>query len=267
MTPKAKSLFIHLGLLVSALILTISVAQAQRGGTQNEYQRHNGTRHISVRVERYISHYDAVQVKRVLNANQRDRIVTLYIQAQGNSYRSSINIYDGRRLIRTISLTRFSQNYPVYLPYHVQQLTLSANGAGAYIQSLSADIEVQHHRAPHNPHVIGARVDIRTTGIEEVGVIRAIKRENPQARLHGKKVAAVVLNASSARGRARAQLMINNRAVGVIQMIPMSAQRLVFRLSPRQRNTIGEDIRSIRLEIKGNVKIDRLALRLQPNRF
>jgi len=79
----------------------------------------------------------------------------------------------------------------------------------------------------------------------------------------GRRVVAVIMNASTRMGFGRAQLLVNGGGVGYPERVPEYNTRVRF--EPRYgENIIGRDIRSLQIRLQGNFWVDSLAVRFAP---
>lgn len=85
----------------------------------------------------------------------------------------------------------------------------------------------------------------------------------------GKKLKKIVIKASSMRGFAQAQLLINGQAVGYPQTIPMYTEKLVFQVANQMYgpSILGQDIGKVQIELKGNVTVKMVAMKVKQNQF
>ena len=84
--------------------------------------------------------------------------------------------------------------------------------------------------------------------------------------LQGLEVEKVILKASSASrygSPAQAQLLVNGQPVGRAEYIDERNERMVFELPRYSRNVIGQDIRTLQLEIRGDAHLKMVALKVK----
>lgn len=79
----------------------------------------------------------------------------------------------------------------------------------------------------------------------------------------GRRVEYVVLNASTDFGRGQAQLLINNGSVGIPQLVSTWTQDHFF-YPERFRDTLGQDIQTLQLQLNGNFFVNSLSVKLAP---
>jgi len=114
------------------------------------------------------------------------------------------------------------------------------------------------------PQVLKAQIFKQLQGYSKLAV-KSLVNDATGVRLQGLEVKKVILKASSRMGRAQAVLLINGMRVGYSQTIPTYETRLVFDLNSWSQNVIGQDVRTIQIEINGNVLAKMVALRVEPS--
>ena len=249
---------------VMTLILTLTMqdAYAQRGGGRGGGRGGNGPGNGGPRgpvvtqpsgqsfisLNQYMYDGDRVRLHQQLDLSMAD---SLAITAQSSSWNAALEVKLNRQTIQTISLSSYMQTQQVFLPQLQMgdQLVLKVIGQ-VYIQSVEAKKQYGHGPGSGNGDRFVARLHGQFTASTTLQVRKLIAEQNGRGVLMGKNVDKVVLAASSARGRAQATLLINGQAVGWSQTIPTQRTRLVFELNGR-RNIIGEQVRSIELQING----------------
>jgi len=113
------------------------------------------------------------------------------------------------------------------------------------------------------PQVLKAQIFKQLQGYSKLAV-KSLVSDATGARLQSLEVKKVILKASSRRGNAQATLLINGMRVGYSQTIPTYETRLVFDLNSWSQNVIGQDVRTIQIEINGNVLAKMVGLRVKP---
>jgi hypothetical protein len=116
----------------------------------------------------------------------------------------------------------------------------------------------------NQPQVLKAQIFKQLQGYSKLAVKSLVKNATG-ARLQGLKVKKVILKASSRRGHAQATLLVNGMRVGYSQTIPTYETRLVFDLNSWSQNVIGQDVRTIQIEINGNVLAKMVGLKVKQN--
>jgi hypothetical protein len=216
---------------------------------------------IETQVNKYIYERDQINVSQELRLAQGQKILGLIITAQGTSHRSMLGLFAGARLIEEKLLSAHSSQLVYHLPMqtNLNSLVLKVKG-GAFISKIGAELDLPVGPMPGQEQIVRAQVNQQYHGQSILPVRQLIAQTGVQ--LMGQKVESVILRASSARGQARAQLLINGQAVGVAQIIPMQETRLVFNLPRFAQNIIGQDLRTIQIEVNGNVFVNLVGLRL-----
>lgn len=269
-----------LALLVAAPLISDANADGGRrgrGGRGDTVERRTpppahhtnrpGTQMLSQQVNQYLYQGQRLDLIRQLRLRAEldsgKQVLNLQVSAQSTQHRSSLKLIMNGQTVGSLPLGPSMQQGAFTLPPHtyLNDLQLAVVG-GAYLGSVNATLGYNTPMPPTGPIDEGRnrlRVDHfqNYQGQSIIPVRRVISDQYPGA-LMGKKLEKVVLLASSRGGRARAQLLINGMPVGVEQIIPMQETRLRFHLDSYQRNVVGQDIRSIQIELRGNVQTSRL---------
>lgn len=88
---------------------------------------------------------------------------------------------------------------------------------------------------------------------------------DPNIQFKGMSVESITMVASSARGRAKAQLEINGLSQPADrQTVPTYSREMDFRLDP-VRNVIGQHIKSLKIQMRGNVYVESVEIVLSKN--
>ncbi len=104
----------------------------------------------------------------------------------------------------------------------------------------------------HQQDILKANIHKVLQGYSTLSV-KALVNQATTVPLQGLEVKKVILKASSRGGNAQATLLINGMRVGYSQTIPRQDSRLVFDLNSWSQNIIGYDLRTIQIEVHGNV--------------
>lgn len=252
-------IFLTQVVLTLILSLTISDAYAQRRGGGNGGGRGGNGPHVSnipgnigssfLSINKYM--YDK---EKIILSNQLDlqNVSELLISAQSNSHNSKVVLRLNGQKLQEIQLSQYSNQQSIMLPMlqFRDKLVMVVRGS-AFVDSVQAI--KQYGPGPghggQNERLV-ARLHSQFTQSTVLPVRKLIAEQNGRGVLIGKNLKKVVLVASSARGRAQATLLINGMPVGYSQTIPTMKTRLVFDLNGRI-NVIGQDIKSIQIDIRG----------------
>ena len=227
-----------------------------------------GAQVLSQQINQYLYQGQRLNLVRELRMRRElqsgKQVLTLQVSAQGTQHRSSLKLIMNGQTVGSVPLRPRLQNRSFSLPphAHLNDLQLAVVG-GAYVQSASAHLGYTAPTPIPTPAPGNNRQRLKVdhfqnyTGQSIIPVRRVISDQYPGA-LMGKELKKVVLKASSRRGRARAQLLINGMPVGPEQVIPQVETRLQFRLDRFQRNVVGQDIRRIQIQLRGNVQTSKL---------
>tara|TARA_B100001971_G_C18268046_1_gene596799 strand:+ start:249347 stop:250543 length:1197 start_codon:yes stop_codon:yes gene_type:complete len=253
---------------VMTLILTLTMqdAYAQRGGRgggRGGNGGSNGPVHTNpsssfLSVNQYMYDGDRLPLHNKMDLSMAD---ALEISAQSSSWNAALEIKLNRQTIQTVQLSSYMQAKKVLIPQlHMgDKLVLKVIGQ-VYIQSIEATKAYSPGPGNGQNDRLVALLHGQFTASTTLKVRKLIAEQNGRGVLQGKNVKKVVLVASSARGRAQAQLLINGQPVGWSQTIPTYKTRLVFELNGR-RNVVGNQIQSIELKINGRaVTLNRIAV-------
>ena len=234
-------------------------------------QYHGGGHHggfglnqpLTSQVNSYLQQGDQINVNRSLGLNQvlqqGQDIVSLRVKAQSTQYNSKlVLLLNGQRLqAQPVSSYLSDSVFQVPKLRMGDRLILKVRGA-AYIQSLSAQVSMGPiGPGPGQVQPIKARINQQFYGPTTLKVRRLLK-DFTGVQLQGMKIKKVIMKASSLRGRAQATLLINGQPVGYSQILPTQPTRLVFNLPAYGANVVGQDIRSIQIQLQGrnmNVKM------------
>lgn len=256
--PQVR-LFLIQCLMTMLVALPMANANAQHNGSFGISGL--GQQPVTSQVNSYLQHGDQINLNRSLGLQQILRqgqdVLSISVQAQSTSYDSKLVLkLNGQRLqAQTISSYQGSTQFQVPKLQVGDQLVLKVRG-GAYIQSVSAQVTSPwgHGPGPGPGHgqvqPIKARIHQQFYGPETLQV-RKILKQHTGAQLKGMKIKKVIMKASSLRGRAQATLLINGQPVGYSQTLPTQSTRLVFSLPQYGTNVVGQDIRSIQIQLRG----------------
>jgi len=195
---------------------------------------------------------------------QGKKILSVSVKAQATQFDSKIVLkVNGQRiqaqmLSQSLSLKTFA------VPYLSQgdQITFKVKG-GAFVKVVKAEYKSRFPGGGQGQaQVLKAVINKQFRGNQTLPIKRLVQ-DYSGARLQGKKVLKVIVKASSRNGHAKAQLLINGSPVGYEQTIPMNEQRLVFSLPAYGRNVIGQDIRSIQVQVIGNVHVTMVGIKVK----
>lgn len=130
-------------------------------------------------------------------------------------------------------------------------------------------LETSHSRGPERRHPSDRRQDeprveilrqIVNQRIASEGGLEISRLFNLGLERRGQVVKRVIVLARSDRGFGLATLMVNGRQLNSSQNIGMGMSRLIFDLG--QGSVIGQDMRALRLLLKGNIVIDEVLLEI-----
>jgi len=222
---------------------------------------------VKAQVNSYLSQGQEIGVTRLLGLKQKIRqgkkIVSITVKAQSTQYNSKLVLkINGQRVEVKIVGTYLSQTtfqLPKLFPQDVVSIKVKGS---AFIKIVSAKVKQNHGGGQSQSQVIKARINHYSMGYATIKVKQAIKQQTG-TRLQGLKVDKVILKASSQRGRALAQLVINGQKVGYPQQIPMGQTRMVFKLPSYNRNVIGQDIKTIQIDVKGRVEATMVGIKVK----
>lgn len=255
-------IFLTQVVLTLVLSLTMNDANAQRrgGGNRGGNGQSNHQQGGSfLNVNQYMQDREKINLSRQMNLDFADKLI---INAQSQSWDAKLVLVLNQQKIETIQLSQYSNSMTVMLPqmHPSDKLVLKIKGS-VFLQSVEA-IET-YYQAPGNADRLVAKLYGQLTASTTLPVKKLINEQNGQGVMRGQNVEKVILVASSRRGRAQATLLIDGRAVGYSQTIPMQKQRLVFNL-PGRRNVVGQNIRTIQIQIDGRaVTLNRVAVKLK----
>lgn len=263
-------LFMIQCLLTMILAISFNSAHAQRrGGGHNQGGQHPANQSQNIQVNQYLYESQKLDLDQLLRVHQHQRqgkeVVGITIKAQSTQYNSKlIVVLNGQRLIASNLNSQMSQT-DLMLPSlrGSDKLILKVKG-GAFIKAIRVDLQDIYSPGPipGQDEVLRAQVNRSYRGISTLPIKALINQSNP-GNLQGAKVDKVILKASSLRGRATATLLINGRPVGMPQNISYTQDRLVFDLPNYSANTIGHDINTIQIELRGNVDVKMVGLKVQ----
>jgi hypothetical protein len=192
-------------------------------------------------------------------------LVAISVKAQATQYGSRLILLLNGRQIDTKPIGDYAQDTDFRVPnlQRQDQLAIQVQG-GAFIASVSGQLS----RGPIGPGPGGDPDRIRAVINQHISApttlpVRQIIHQATGINLVGLKVDKVIMKASSARGFAQAQLLINGQPVGMSQTIPVMESRLVFDLPNYNRNIIGQDLNTIQIQVNGrSVDVKMIALKL-----
>jgi hypothetical protein len=242
------------------MAVSFTSAHAQRHGGQQGQQ----VKTVKAQVNTYLSQGQEIGVTRLLALKQKikqgKKIVSISVKAQSTQYNSKLVLkVNGKKVQAKMIGTYLNQTtfmLPKLSPRDVVSLKVKG---GAFVKSVSA--KVKKKQAQAQTQEIKAQINHFSTGPATIKVKQAISQQSG-VKLKGLKVKKVILKASSARGRALAQLVINGQKVGYPQKIPMGQTRIVFNLPASAANVIGQDIKSIQIQVKGKVQAKMVAIKV-----
>lgn len=244
-------------------------AKADRGERGRDRTRHTtpaparGMGEAQYHLNQYLYQGQRLDLVRTLGLRNRthdgQQLLSIQVIAQSTQHRSSLKlIMNGQTVASSVLSPGMSLHVLTLPPYvHLQDLQLAVVG-GAYLQT--ATTQTGYTAPPVPPRGLErlrVQVNQNYRGENLLPVRRLIANQYPGA-LQGKQLEKVVLMASSARGRARAQLVINGIETGMTQIVPMSVTRLEFDLPRNLRNVIGQDINTVQIKLVGNVFVEDL---------
>lgn len=242
----------------------------------NDYQIVNGIgiEETQSYVGQYLSQGDHIQLMQKLKLKQAIRqgkkVLSITVNAQASSYNSKLILkVNGQKIdAQPVSASSYGTVFQVPALLQHDSLAIKVKGS-AYVESVSATIKSMHSGGHgqggiNQNGVVKAIVHKVTQGTKVLKVKQLIKSQN-RIKLQGLKVKKVIMKASSRRGRGQATLLINGSPVGYSQTVPMGQTRLVFNLGSWSQNIIGQDIRSIQIQVKGNITTKMVGLKLAQN--
>jgi hypothetical protein len=194
------------------------------------------------------------------------------VAAQANQYNTKLVLkLNGQKIeAKLIGTNSYETVFAVPSLQEFDSLSLKIRGS-AYIEKVSASLKSQYGGDGNDGQgginqngVVKAHINQTTQGVHVYKVKQLIKSQN-QVRLQGMKVKKVIMKASSLRGNAKATLLINGSPAGYSQIIPMYPTRMVFELSSYSQNIIGQDVRSIQIEVRGKVTTKMVAIKVATN--
>ena len=249
--PQVR-LFLFQCLLTAIVALPMTSANAQYHGGYGGY---GSQQPITSQVNSYLQQGDKINVNRSLRLQQvlqqgKD-IVSLDVKAQSTQNNSKlVLVLNGQKLEAKVIGTYLNVT-SFQLPKLMMgdKLVLKVRG-GAFIKSLSAQIQSQGPGPGQGAQAIKARLNQQFFGHTTLKVRKLIK-DYTDAQLQGKKIKKVIMKASSLRGRAQATLLINGQPVGYSQTLPQQPTKIVFQLNQWSQNIVGQDIRSIQIQLQG----------------
>lgn len=195
--------------------------------------------------------------------------------------------YRGRRVefVALVARTDFGRGNaelvvngrPVGIPQQVGQYTQTLIFyPDAYESELGHEIRTLQLELEGRLHVESVAVQLATDyGYDDQDEIRVplYQRKTGYSTLHvrqilglderyrGRRVEEILLTAASDHGRAQAQLVINGRRVGMPEVIDRYSREISLR-PEYGMDVIGQDVRTIEIELRGNVDISGLGVRL-----
>jgi hypothetical protein len=125
-----------------------------------------------------------------------------------------------------------------------------------YVQSVKAVLKKKRFRAP-KVKIISAQVDQRVRN-NEIGIARLLKLR----KYSGKKLKFIEIMARGGRRGASAQLLVNGQEHGQSEYLD-SHETQTLRFSFYGNNTIGEDLRKVRLAVDGGMFIESVSAGIQ----
>lgn len=264
---------------------------------------HRDSQRISERVNRYLNEGEKINIIRELRLRREleygKKIVSISVDAQSTERRSKlILIMDGQTIGQAnLSSTLAPAVFTIPSFTVPTKLKLKVIG-GAFISTVSADLRDSSSgdwSYPSQNLNLQANLNQWLEGRQIVPVGDLIQRSNPGAQVRGMSLTKIVLIAESSsdrghhrrrgrrghhgrRGRhgghhgnhghggyglAEAQLLINGMPVGYPQTITERETSLHFLLPENRRNVIGEEIRSVDLQITGDIYARTVVAELQ----
>ena len=256
--------------LITAVVLvsfTDANAQRHRGN-----QPSLGFETTQSYVGRYLYQGQHIDLTSQLSLNQSLRqgkqVMSIKVIAQKSSYNSKLILKLNGQRLEAQTVSQYSGPIVFYVPRLQAYDSLSIKVKGeVYVERVLAELK-SPHRSPqrnrggiNNRGVLRARVNQYTQGFQTLKVRQLIKQQTGMA-TKGLKVQSVIIKASSNRGRAKATLLINGQQVGYAQTIPVHQTRLVFNLDRWSQNIIGQDIKSIQVQLQGKVTTQMVAIKV-----
>ena len=272
-------LFMFQCLLTMIIAMPFSDANAQRRGGSHQGGGHHGggvyypnnnqfQNTIDSTINRYLQHGNRVNLNRSLNLQQviaqGKQIVSLSVKAQSTQYNSRLILLLNGQRIQAQGINSYMSDSFFSIPILKMrdQLVLVVNG-GAFVQGIKAQLSY----GPMGPgqgeaRPIKANINQQFYGPTTLPV-RKILKDYTGEQLRGLKIKKVIMKASSLRGRAQATLLINGQPVGFSQTLPTTPTRLVFDLRSYSTNIVGQDIRSIKIQLQGrNMDVKMVGVRV-----
>jgi hypothetical protein len=214
-----------------------------------------GTQEVKKQLNQYLYQGERINLIQSLGLhhelNSGKKLISVSVKAQSTQYNSSLKLIMDGQTIGHAQLTQQMGLKVFNIPAHTapQKLKLAVVG-GAYVKMAKASLSSYGPGPGPGPQpgngrlraVLNQHISAQTI----LPVRRLIKEQNPGVQLRGKKLQKVILKASSRRGRAQAQLLINGMPVGYSQTIPVQESRLVFQLDNYGPNIMGQDVKKSR---------------------
>lgn len=261
--PQVR-LFLFQCLMTMVVALPMTSANAQYHGGYGGYGQ---GQLVTSHVNSYLQEDDRINITHKLQLaqlmQQGKDLVSLSVKAQSTSYGAKLVLKLNGQRLQAKQIGSYLSDTQFQIPKLMMQdkLVVVVKG-GAFIQSISGQVQSPMGPGPGQVTPIRAQLNQQFFGPTTLQVRQILKQHNgPQ--LMGKKVKKIVLKASSLRGRAQATLLINGQPVGYSQTLPTVPTRLVFDLPAYSANVVGQDIRSIQIQLQGrNMTVKMIAARV-----
>ncbi len=241
-------------------------AQSPRPGQQIQ--------EVSQVISQYLNRGDEVRVMqelRLAQHQQQDKqILSISALVQKSSASAALQLQLNGRLVGQMQTIR--QNGMVHLEFllpqneRVNSLQLKVITGQVFVQSISAKISGALVSPGHQmPQLLTAPVNQTfPAGSPSLIGVRQIMQQN-NIPLQGRKVMKVLLLASSAAGRGTAELIVNGRRVGLAQNIGVRESQVIMSLG-MGNNTIGQDLNTLQVELRGNIFVRSISVEVQSTR-
>jgi hypothetical protein len=264
--PQVR-LFLFQCLMTMVVALPMTSANAQYHGGYGGYGQGQP---VTSHVNSYLQEGDRINITLKLQLaqlmQQGKDLVSLSVKAQSTSYGAKLVLKLNGQRLQEKQIGSYLSDTQFQIPKLMMQdkLVVVVKG-GAFIQSISGQVQSPMGSAPGHADVLKAQINQQIFG-QDVLAVRQLVKQATGVQLKGAKVDKVLLKANSLRGHAQAQLLIDGRPVGFPQTIQAQKQRIVFNLPKYARNVIGQDIQSIKIKIQGKLHVQMVALVLQQGR-
>lgn len=224
----------------------------------------------TARINTYMDRRDKVDLIRALKLKRELRrgakIVALRVEASSNQHNAKLKLKLNGQKIAAARVGAYSST--VHMSVHAaaigprDRLILTPN-KDVFVSAVTAVIQTsQNPLPPRGFGLLKARVRRVVRGVELLPIRKLVSQATGQ-RLKGMKIEKVALKAKSTGrfGLAQAQLVVNGLSLGMPQTLPTVKQKLVFELPAYALNVIGHDIRTLRIKVTGNARVEMVGIK------